>query len=1003
MDTAKKADLLDIAKQYDLSSAKQSLRKQAIRSIIVQYMVEQGIFPDTALQSIQLPDTGISALQLRELELKYELEKEKMQLEKEKIQLEKEERIQLEKMHMENEKEIRLRELELKEHKPSPSHPETGFDATKNIRLVPKFSEKEVDKYFRHFEKIALSLKWPKEVWTLLLQSVLFGKARDTYSALSVEQSSDYDVVKEAILKAYELVPEAYRQKFRNTRKGADETHVEFAHQTEQLFDRWLASKQVDSLDKLKQLLLLEQFKNCIHSDIRTHLDEQKADTLNTAAVMADDYALTHKITFASSSSSKYPAASSGPKHTRDFKPFSKGGQNKSQPQSGDDRPKPHTDQSKGTSDKVAEKPVTGPKSRFVPTCTYCKKKGHIISECFKRENDEKRQNTSPNACAAVQNKNREALPRVQTKISDTHLKQYEPYITEGLVSLHKADANAKPVRILRDTGASQTLMLEGILPLSESTSTHSDVLIKGVDGVINVPLHKVHLKSEMVSGPVTVGVRPTLPIEGISILLGNDLANDKLISNPIVTDRVCDDNLLTHQEDEEIYPACVVTRAMKRRMAEQKGQESTSLPDASLGTDAPDTDVSLADSFLKPMFMEQCSDQSVKPYDRSVLKDLRTEPKIVPPQSCDENSSDTDSFDRNQLIAEQKKDPSLAGIRQRVLSDEELVKVPEGFFNKNGVLMRKWRPPDVEASQEWRTHYQIVVPMSYRNHVMSIAHDTAMAGHLGVKKTYDRVSAHFFWPKMKQDIAEYCRSCHTCQVVGKPNQTIPQAPLKPIPAFGEPFSRVLVDCVGPMTKTKSGNQYLLTIVCVSTRFPEAIPLRNIKANTIVKALIKFFTFVGLPKSIQSDQGSNFMSNLFQQVMHELGIKQYKSSAYHPESQGALERFHQTLKNMLRTYCLEYQKDWDEGVHLVLFAAREAVQESLGFSPFELIFGHSVRGPLKLLKEKWLGDAEAFHLLDYVSRFKERVQNACQLARDHLKRSQTSMKKRCQAEVVQGW
>lgn len=152
------------------------------------------------------------------------------------------------------------------------------------------------------------------------------------------------------------------------------------------------------------------------------------------------------------------------------------------------------------------------------------------------------------------------------------------------------------------------------------------------------------------------------------------------------------------------------------------------------------------------------------------------------------------------------------------------------------------------------------------------------------------------------------------------------------------------MDCVGPLPRTRSGNQYLLTIICTSTRFPEAIPLRNIKAKTLVKALTKFFSFVGAPKAIQSDQGSNFMSGLFQQVMHELGIKQYESSAYHPESQGALERYHQTLKTMLKTYCYQYEKDYDEGLHLVLFAAREAVQESLGFSPFELVFGHTVRG-----------------------------------------------------------
>ncbi|KAL5005858.1 hypothetical protein ScPMuIL_017016, partial [Solemya velum] len=129
---------------------------------------------------------------------------------------------------------------------------------------------------------------------------------------------------------------------------------------------------------------------------------------------------------------------------------------------------------------------------------------------------------------------------------------------------------------------------------------------------------------------------------------------------------------------------------------------------------------------------------------------------------------------------------------------------------------------------------------------------------------------------------------------------------------------------------------YLLTILCASTRFPEAIPLRHIKAPNIVKALVKFFTLVGLPKAVQSDQGSNFMSGIFQQVMYQLQIKQYKSSAYHPESQGALERFHQTLKNMMRSYCFENKRDWDEGIHMLLFGVRESVQESLGFSPFEL-------------------------------------------------------------------
>ena len=106
------------------------------------------------------------------------------------------------------------------------------------------------------------------------------------------------------------------------------------------------------------------------------------------------------------------------------------------------------------------------------------------------------------------------------------------------------------------------------------------------------------------------------------------------------------------------------------------------------------------------------------------------------------------------------------------------------------------------------------------------------------------RIIKEFYWPNLRKDVVIFCRTCHTFQVVGKPNQVIPVAPLWPVPAFGEPFSKVIVDCVGSLPKTKAGHQYLLTIMCTAPRFSEAIPLRNIKAKMWQRLLPSFLLYL---------------------------------------------------------------------------------------------------------------------------------------------------------------
>ena len=228
----KKADLLQISLHYKLA-VNSSMGKGDIKKLVLNYLVEEEIFPEEDLEHVAL--SGEQSLELRKLEY---LERDKaLQLKLKELDV--------------REKELALehkaKELELhnaKTHTVDVS--EVPFDAGKHIHFVPPFQEFDVDKYFMHFEKVATSLKWPEDVWTVLLQSVFVSKAQEIYSALPVEHSARYQTVRDAVLKAYEQVPEAYRQKFRNSTKDDRQTYVEFAREKERLFDRWCTSQEVE-------------------------------------------------------------------------------------------------------------------------------------------------------------------------------------------------------------------------------------------------------------------------------------------------------------------------------------------------------------------------------------------------------------------------------------------------------------------------------------------------------------------------------------------------------------------------------------------------------------------------------------------------------------------------------------------------------------------------------------------------------------------------------------
>ncbi|XP_065928583.1 uncharacterized protein [Magallana gigas] len=290
------------------------------------------------------------------------------------------------------------------------------------------------------------------------------------------------------------------------------------------------------------------------------------------------------------------------------------------------------------------------------------------------------------------------------------------------------------------------------------------------------------------------------------------------------------------------------------------------------------------------------------------------------------------DIVSRNEWIEEKGKDPSLEQCRNKEVS--------EGTENGRSYIMKENRMMyRVFTTVTDDVLKQVIVPSKFRKQILSLSHDIHLAGHMGIKKTRERILRNFFWPGIFEDTKKYCQSCPKCQK-GTSKSRVSKVPLVKIPSVDYPFQRVAIDMVGPFPKRNE-----------ATKYPEAIPLRSQDAEVVAEAMMEVFTRRGVPKEILSDQGTNFMSSLITELCKLLSIRKLNNTPYHPQANGFVERFNGTLKRMLQIYAQDEPGKWDKLLPYLFFAYREVPQETTGFSPFELLYGRYVRGPLAILRD----------------------------------------------------
>ncbi len=356
---------------------------------------------------------------------------------------------------------------------------------------------------------------------------------------------------------------------------------------------------------------------------------------------------------------------------------------------------------------------------------------------------------------------------------------------------------------------------------------------------------------------------------------------------------------------------------------------------------------------------ISECTDDSVCVQLKDVRESL-SEPDCRAAASLASLGALENGTDLEDFLSELKSDSSLATWRSLADNGER------GFRWYNGRLAQ-----DVVTDWEERG-VVLAVPKSFRSKLLVIAHDKG--GHLGAEKCIKSLRKCFTWPGLYKDVSNYCSSCERCQ---RKSKHVPsKAPFVEPLIVTEPFESVAVDIVGPLPKGRGGCRYLLTYICLASRWPEAVPLRSITAKSVASAMCEIFSRTGIPLKLLTDQGSQFMGKVVKSLCKWMGIQQVRTTPYHPESNGCVERMHGTLKACLGK-CISDSKDWVDFVPWVLFMMRGMPHADLKASPSDLVYGRTIRTPLIALHHCLLNtgeDAPGVSACEWVSRLSEKLQ-----------------------------
>ncbi len=327
----------------------------------------------------------------------------------------------------------------------------------------------------------------------------------------------------------------------------------------------------------------------------------------------------------------------------------------------------------------------------------------------------------------------------------------------------------------------------------------------------------------------------------------------------------------------------------------------------------------------------------------------------------CNQVRSVFKGWSMSDLREAQEKDPDIGPILKMKVSGWERPKhgtiahyslASKSYWSqwnrleiKEGVLLRRFWSNDGKS-----TWMQVMLPRSLRQTVLEQLHDSPTGGHLGFDKTFSRIQKRFAWYKSKEDVELYLKTCTTCAKFARPTKT-PRATMGTVRS-GAPMERIACDIMGPLQETENHNRYILVVEDYFTKFVEAYPLPSQEASVIADTIVnQWISHYGAPYEIHTDCGSNFESNLFKEVCKLLGIEKTRTTPYHAQSDGMVERFNATLQNILACTSDSCHWNWDKMIPLALMAYRSSPNASTGITPNMALYGREIKEPLDVAFE----------------------------------------------------